>query len=166
MKIEMLRYSIITGLLIGITGSGVLAQTGGTKITSRLAKELTGEWRNRYVKIILNNDPPSDTSKIMEADSTNWEARLGIQPIRTHFNADGSFYSEYRNLKDSLVRRPAGNWTVEGDTLIMTQLKPDKSVLRLRVSIQGDRAVFTGRIDFEGDGKENDDYYGIQKKFK
>ena len=143
MKNKRLSYSFITGLLIGVAGSGAFAQTGEMRTTNRLAKELTGEWRNRYVKVTLNNDPPSDSAKIMEADSTNWEARLGIQPIRTHFNADGSFYSEYRSRKDSLVRRPSGDWTVEGDTLIMTQLKPTKSILRLRVRVEGVYAVFT-----------------------
>ena len=102
----------------------------------------------------------------MEADSSNWEAKLKIKPIRTHFIEDGAYYSDYRNLKDSTVRRPTGAWSLKGDSLTMTQLTPDKSVLKLQLKINNDQATFHGFIDFDGEGVTNDEYFGVQKKFK
>ncbi|MCR8557872.1 hypothetical protein KXD93_09480 [Mucilaginibacter sp. BJC16-A38] len=131
---------------------------------SNLTSQLIGEWRNVYVKITLHNK--TKPVQTMEADSTNWEARLGIKPIRTHFMEDGTYYSEYRNGKDSILRRPSGMWSIKGDSLTITQLKPDKSVLKVQVKISNDHATFSGLIDFDGEGVWNDEYFGIQKKFK
>jgi len=35
----------------------------------------------------------------------NWEAKLKIHPVHTHFESNGTYYSEYFNLKDSLVKK-------------------------------------------------------------
>lgn len=140
-----------------------IAITAFSKI-NRPAKPLIGEWRNVYVKVIMHNK--AKPAVTMEADSTNWEARLGIKPIRTHFMEDGTYYSEYRNTKDSLVRRPAGTWSLNGDSLTMAQVTPDKSTLKVQVKINGDHATFHGMIDFDGEGIANDEYFGVQKKFK
>lgn len=131
-----------------------------------MQEALTGQWRNVYVKMTLHTrtDDNSDTSMVMEADSTNWAARLGIQPIRTYFEKGGTYYSEYRDLKDSIVRRPSGNWSIKGDALTMYQLSPSKTVTTLHVAVTGGRAAFSGLIDFDGDGKLDDAYYGIQRK--
>ncbi len=131
--------------------------------TSDLSNQLIGEWRNVYVKLILHHK--SDSTITMEADSSNWEDRLRIKPIRTHFRNDGTYYSEYRNLKDSLVKKPSGTWSMKGDSITMTQLIPDKSVYKFHLAITGNMATFHGNIDFDGEGIDNDEYVGIQKKF-
>lgn len=124
-----------------------------------LATALTGEWRNLYVRINIKD-------KVMEADSSNWEARLQIKPIRTHFQADGSYYYEYRNLQDSVVMMPSGTWTIEGDSLIMSQTKPQATRMKFLLQIDKDVATFTGLIDFDGDGKTEELYYGRQRKYR
>ena len=149
-------------LIAGFMG-GLVALTSFSK-TGRSPSPLIGEWRNVYVKVIIHNK--TKPAAAMEADSTNWEARLRIKPIRTHFMEDGSYYSEYRTPNDSLVRRPAGKWSVKGDSLTMAQLTPDRSTLTVHVKINGDHASFHGMIDFDGEGVANDEYFGIQKKFK
>lgn len=122
-----------------------------------LAQALTGEWKNLYVKINIRD-------KVMEADSSNWEERLHIKPIHTYFNKDGSYRSEYRNLQDSLVRVASGSWAIEGDTLIMNETKPEVSRSKFQLLIEQDVATFRGLIDFDGDGKADDLYYGRQRK--
>jgi hypothetical protein len=124
-----------------------------------LAKALIGEWRNIYVRINIKD-------KLMEADSANWEERLHIKPIRTHFQADGTYYSEYRNLQDSIVRRPTGTWALHGDSLTMSQLEPETMQMTLRLKIEGNVATFTGLIDFDGDGKSEELYLGRQRKYR
>jgi len=126
-------------------------------IKGPLARALAGEWKNLYVKITIKD-------KVMEADSSNWEERLHIRPIHTYFNKDGSYRSEYRNLKDSLVRVTSGNWTIEGDTLMMNETAPEVSHMKFELRIEKDIATFRGLIDFDGDGKVDDLYYGRQRK--
>jgi hypothetical protein len=152
-------YSLLTVLILA-----VVCVTAFSAIPQEsLSKQLIGEWRNIYLKIKLNINDAKST--VMEVDSSNWEARLKIKPIRTHFMADGSYYSEYFNLKDSIVRRTSGTWAIKYDTLTMAEVKPEKSTLKLHISIAKNRATFSGIIDFNGDGKVDDEYYGIQKKF-
>ena len=154
---------IYSYLLLGLAVC-VLALTSFARVSPiDLAKDLVGEWRNVYVKIIVHHQGSPNIT--MEADSTNWDSRMRIKPIRTHFKEDGTFYSEYFNLKDSLVRKTSGNWTVNDDLLTMTQILPEKSVLKLHVKISVDHAIFIGVIDFDGEGIENDEYFGIQRKF-
>jgi hypothetical protein len=136
------------------------AAVGQTPPQGPLAQALVGEWSNLELRITMNNG----AGPIMAADSSNWAERLGIKPIHTFFKADGSYYSEYRNLQDSLVRRPSGTWTVEGDSLIMQELRPQTAVYKFRLTIQKDVATFTGLIDFDGDGLRNDLYFGRQRK--
>lgn len=131
-------------------------QSGG-----RLGKALTGEWYNIYVRIDVTD---SGRQQVVEADSSNWEARLKIKPIHTRFYPDGSYTSVYHDLRDSIVMTKTGTWTLKGDTIIMTQQSPVQTSMRLRLSITGKRATFTGLIDFNGDGKADDKYYGIQRK--
>jgi hypothetical protein len=154
------KITILTSvILFCCVASSALAQT-------TLAQQLTGEWRNHYLKIKLHN-AKSDRVIEMEADTSNWEAKLQIKPIRTHFIKDGTYYSEYRNLKDSIFRKVAGSWAItKGDTLVMTQTQPSPSVLKLYLKIDNQLATFSGMIDFDGEGITNDEYYGVQKKFK
>jgi hypothetical protein len=104
--------------------------------------------------------------KVIEADSSNWEDRLHIKPIRTRFQADGTYYSEYRNLQDSIVRRPSGTWTLKGDSLTISQLQPETVQMTFQLHIEKDIATFRVFIDFDGDGKTNDLYYGRQRKYQ
>jgi len=155
-----------TNALILTTGFAivVITLTAASKTVRDLRSQLIGEWRNVYVKVSMHTkDKPA---VITEADSSNWEKRLGIKPIRTHFLEDGTYYSEYRNLKDSVVRRPTGTWSLKGDSLSMIQLTPEKSVLKLHLTITNDHATFHGMIDFDGERINNDEYFGVQKKFK
>jgi hypothetical protein len=128
-------------------------------------KQLLGEWRNTYLKIEMQGKT-GGLPVTMEADSLNWEKVLKMHPIRTHFNTDGSYYSEYFNLKDSLIRRPTGAWAIKGDTIVMAQITPERSETRLHISISNNVATFSGLIDFTGSGKKQDTYLGKQRKFK
>jgi len=163
MKRNKITLLLIAGFAVCFIALTAASKTGRfTNID--LKSQLIGEWRNVYVKVIIHNK--TKPAATMEADSSNWEARLKIKPIRTHFIEDGTYYSDYRNLKDSTVRRPTGTWSLKGDSLTMTQLTPDKSVLTLQLKINKDHATFHGFIDFDGEGVSNDEYFGKQKKFK
>lgn len=65
--------------------------------------------------------------------------RLHIKPIRTHF---------------------------QGDSLFMSQAKPNTMQMTFQLHIEKDVATFTGLIDFDGDGKTDDLYYGRQRKHR
>lgn len=129
------------------------------------SSSIIGEWRNTYLKVIMHSYKNSDTIRIVEANENNWEEVLKSKTIRTFFRSDGTYNSEYRNLKDSIFYSPAGKWSVSGDSLFMTDTFPSREVMyKLKFEIKGNMAEFWSTLDFDQDGKEDDDYYGIQKK--
>lgn len=132
-----------------------------------LEKQLVGEWRNVSLKIKMNTFKNRDTFRIFEVNENNWEAKMRIQPIRTFYRADGTYNSEHRNLKDSLIYNPAGRWAIQGDTIIMMDTFPERALsYRYKIVIKNNIAEFTGLEDCDRDGNADDDYYGTQRRQK
>ena len=57
---------------------------------SKLQQSLTGEWRNTYLKVIMNSFKNSDTPRILEVNEANWEEKLKGKTIRTFYKQDGT----------------------------------------------------------------------------
>jgi hypothetical protein len=129
-----------------------------------LEKDLIGEWYNIYLRVTLNGGVRNDSEKVMECDSANWEIVLQMKPIHTFFRDDGSYRSEYHTLDDSIFQTTSGTWKFSNDTLVMDQLKPSPASYKLKTSIQKGVAEFEGFLDFDQDGKNDDHYFGIQRK--
>ena len=153
----------VSSWIIALAALLVIACTSREK-SNELGKKIVGEWRNIYLKIVINEADTKDSVRISECDSTNWEAMLGIKPIHTFFNADGSYKSDYYNLKDSLFLTNTGSWTIKGDTLIMNQLTPKPGIYKMKTTIVAGVSTFEGMIDFDHDGKQDDHYLGRQRK--
>ena len=130
-----------------------------------LRKDMVGEWRNVYLKVTTNALGSLDSVHVTECDTTNWEKMLGIKPIRTFFLPDGTYRSEYYNLKDSLIMTNTGVWKISNDTLTMEQLQPKAAAYKIKTTIVNGLAEFDGVIDFDGDGQTDDHYLGKQRKY-
>lgn len=130
-----------------------------------LSDRVVGEWHNLSLKIRMNTLNNTDSTRVFEVDERNWEQKMGIRPIRTIYRPDGSYNSEHRNLKDSIIYNPAGRWIILGDTIIMTDTFPERGpAYKYHVRIKGDIAEFTGIEDCDRDGKNDDHYFGVQRK--
>ena len=128
-------------------------------------EQLVGEWRNTYLKVTMPGHKNTDTTSVLEVTEATWQEQLKIQPIRTFFRSDGTFNSEHRNLNDSIVYNPAGKWFVRDNTLHMTDTFPKPGVTyKFKVDINDRIAEFRGLLDWDGDGKEDDEYIGRQRK--
>ncbi|MES1249195.1 MAG: hypothetical protein ABUL46_00850, partial [Chitinophaga rupis] len=135
----------------------VHAQTG-------LREQLIGQWRNLTLHLKVLDAANPVNNKVYDYDEKNWEDSLKIRPIHTYFKANNSFYSEYYNLKDSLVFRQSGKWALEGDHLTFFYEKPKTDTLYFTVGIKDKVATFHGWVDWNGDGKKDDEYAGTQRK--
>ena len=147
-------FSIFLFLMIGCTSSGE-----GEKSTEKLedtSSKILGEWRNLSMIVRM----PDSTVNVPEGQ---WESVLGIKPIRTTFNENGSFISEYRTLEDSVFMTSNGTWQIEGDTLAMIERDNEN---KYYLSIDGDTAIFRGYLDWDQDGLPDDHYAGKQIRFK
>jgi len=134
---------------------------------TELEKQLVGEWRNSSLKLIMNSFSNKDSTKIFEVKEGDWERKMKIQPIRTFYRGDGTYNSEHRTLRDSIIYNPAGRWAILGDTIIMRDTFPEPGLsYRYKIVIKGDVAEFTGMEDCDRDGKADDNYSGTQRRQK
>lgn len=126
--------------------------------TATLKEGMLGEWRNVAMKVTIKGE---QSDSVVDVPAGKWEEVLKIQPIRTVFNEDGSFTSEYRGLDNTIIMTSTGTWDVKGDTLEMTQ---EGSTTYYVTSIEGDMAEFEGTLDWDEDGQADDLYWGRQQK--
>ncbi|HEX9653019.1 MAG TPA: hypothetical protein VGA99_04865 [bacterium] len=129
-----------------------------------LRHAMIGEWRNVSIHVTTNSVNNSDSSAAFAADESNWEEKLRMKPIRTFYLEDGTYYSEYHNLSDSLFHKASGTWSVRSDTLILNQQQPDVETYKSKVVLKEDLGEFTILLDWDRDGTEDDLYFGVQRK--
>lgn len=124
---------------------------------------LIGKWQNVSLVMTTNSVNNLDSTSVMKVDESNWEEELNIKPIITEFRADSTYTSTYRNLNDSIVGTTKGKWYVKGDSITMIEYGNPNSYY---MELAGDTASFTGYLDWDGDGKSDDYYVGVQKRIR
>lgn len=126
---------------------------------------LIGAWSNYNLTLNLSSVNNSDLDSLLKIDNpAEWEQVLKIRPILTVFNADGTYYSEYRDLKDSIVYRPTGIWKTREDSLYLNQKYPTDYMSAYFFDLQETRVEFRALLDWDQDGRMDDHYQGIQRK--
>lgn len=128
---------------------------------SQLEQDIVGEWVNISMKVWVKTYNNSDTSFIVDINEKTWDMKMNIKPIITTINEDGTYISEFRNSFDSLIYKPEGFWMIDGDTLIM---EDHQAVYKYQIFIDGDMAEFKSLLDWDKDGKADDEYTGLQRK--
>jgi len=129
----------------------------------QLEQDIIGEWTNVSMRVWVRTYNNSDTSFIVDISEENWELKMNIKPIITTIYEDGTYISEFRNSFDSLIYKPEGSWLIDGDTLIM---EDHQEVYKYQVFIDGDVAEFKSKVDWDRDGRADDEYFGIQYKIR
>ncbi|MEO1050135.1 MAG: hypothetical protein AAFX87_05905 [Bacteroidota bacterium] len=130
--------------------------------TPDLKTQLLGEWRNVSLYVTMDTKHQDSASAVTDVPAGQWETVLGIKPIRTTYKEDGTYTSEYRDLQDSVINVTSGSWSIEGDSLV---LEAEGQSTKYKTEINGDQATFTGFLDWDQDGEEDDLYSGVQKKY-
>jgi hypothetical protein len=123
-----------------------------------LSDQIVGEWRNIDINVTIKTETGDS---ILDVPESKWEEILNIRPIITNYNEDGTYTSEYRTLTDEVMMTTSGYWKVIGDSLQMTERDvPNYYYAEMENGI----VKFTGYLDWDGDGENDDLYIGRQKK--
>jgi len=126
-------------------------------------KQLYGEWRNVSMVITTAHNTPAST--LEEYKEENWEKELKIKPIRTYYNADGTYISEYRDLDNIVFNTTSGTWEIKQDSVVLHQAKPEKRSAAYHVKFQNENlATFSALLDWTNNGKKDDLYVGKQQR--
>jgi hypothetical protein len=96
---------------------------------------------------------------VLEAKEGEWEKVLKMKPILTEFRADGTFTSEYTDLNEKLIKKDIGKWVIRNDSLVVIS---DGKESVYHFVIANDRVHFKAKLDWDGDGENDDVYDAIQ----
>jgi hypothetical protein len=152
-------YLVIFGLL---SCQSQTSESESSENDQQLFPRIMGEWQNLSLVVkIQSRDNNPDSSAVFEVPEGQWEEVLQIRPIVTVFLEDSTYSSTYSNLKDSVVNTSTGTWKVKGDSLYLINKEQNTSYY---VRFDGNKAEFTGYIDWDQDGNADDLYVGVQKK--
>ena len=124
---------------------------------------LVGAWENVSLKVTVNTIDNTDSIFTLMVPAGEWENKLGIKPIRTEYAPNNTYRSEYRNLQDSVIRITRGIWNVFSDTLLL--IEPEATYQYL-MRYRNDIIEFRSQLDWDGDGQDDDEYLGLQRKLK
>ncbi len=127
-----------------------------------LKEMMPGTWESVSIKVVVNSVSNTDSSYVFDVPEKLWKEKLGVQPVKTYYQAEeNKFYSEYIDLDGNITNVERGKWYVFGDTLM--RVTPD-ATYQYEVAISGGVGTFKSMMDWDGDGNEDDEYSGVQRK--
>ncbi len=112
-----------------------------------LQDELPGKWRATGVTIHITDS--LTVTQTLQID----EATLREKPILWEFESG----NRYRTTSGAEGTQARGIWNAFSDTLMMVEPKVTYQYL---VNFTANEAIFRARLDWDGDGEEDDAYVG------
>jgi hypothetical protein len=132
---------------------------------TELVKALVGTWESISLQITMPSWNGSDSTGYVTADESNWETIMQLKPVTTVFNSDHTYYAEYYDLNGQLVNRPSGTWEIRGNTLTYKEEVPVPMTFFQQVEkINETDYRFIFQMDYDQDGREDDQGVGISRK--
>jgi hypothetical protein len=154
----MLRYTL--PLLLLFFPACRQGSDQGSTTKPDLRTKLPGVWETTYLQIKVDSYHNTDSSFVYTVESADWVKKLGVQPYQFAFDDQHHFTTEYRNQAGVLIKEEKGIWNAFGDTLML--IRPDVT-LQYLVALRNGEAYFTGLVDWDSDGLEDDAYFSIQR---
>jgi hypothetical protein len=130
--------------------------------------KLIGRWESltMFVKV-TSAYGVKDSSIVYQVIRDDWEKKTNSKPIELNLGADQRYSLTYRNLQSVVTRTTSGKWKITaGDTMVFMQEVPHQELIRYHVTLNNDVAVFKGKLDFDKDGKADDEYVASSRKMK
>lgn len=161
-----MRIFVFVSLLFGLSfwacqsNESSVESTPEDERSAGLESLLPGTWESVSMKVFVHTVDNSDSSYIFDVPEQRWEKMLGMKPFKTVYQANNKYYSEHRTIADTLMDLTRGMWNVFGDTLMLVT---PEATYQYRVQVRRGLSEFRAFIDFDGDGKEDDEYIGIQR---
>jgi hypothetical protein len=157
MKLHVL---VGVGLLLPL----ICALLAGCAKKSALEQSLIGRWENIGLHVTIHTLNNTDSTMVIDLTEDNLRVGFDTKPFVTILHDDGTYILEIRSKTDSLVASSSGEWMVDGDSVIMRQLKPSLQTFNYQVQIVGDTGQFRTVVDYDHDGKTDDEILSLSRK--
>ena len=159
-KISAMKKMYLALALLMLGAGSCKQESESTEVDLKSA--LPGTWESVSINVIVNSVNNTDSSYVFDVPEKLWTQKLGIRPIKTYYKEENNnYFSEYYDLKDSLINTTRGKWYVFGDSL--TLVTPE-ATYEYEVSVNGGLGNFRSLMDWDGDGEKDDEYVGVQRK--
>lgn len=129
--------------------------------TEDLQTALPGTWESVSLRVDINTADYTDTSYVFEVREEEWIQRLGVKPVKTYYKLDNKYEQVFTSLTDTILSTTRGMWNVFGDTLMMVE---PNSTYHYEATLEGGLMKLKARLDWDGDGAEDDDYLGVHRR--
>ncbi len=136
----------------------------GNTAENDLRNSLVGLWKSDALVVGIDTIHNTETSVILSVTKDEWTEKLKLQPVQTIFNQNKTYVSAYTSADGKLIRVTAGKWDVGKNQLKIHQLFPNDKQMDYRIDISDGFAELRSRLDFDGDGKNDDMFYCQMKK--
>ena len=125
---------------------------------------IIGKWINSTIDVDLETYNNSDTSFHVAINEDNWEIKMNIKPVETFLREDGTFQNNYLDTLGNIFHSNSGIWYLDGDSLFLED--ENDEIYSFRVIVKGDVMEMHTVVDYDDDGKKDDQYFGTYKKIK
>lgn len=160
-----LRYIFFTLIISGLWACQENATSAGDNETPskvNLKESLPGAWQSVSFEVTIHSADNEDTTMIFSVDEANWAKKLGTPPVQTSFYGDNKYKRVFRSAGDLPSDTLQGIWNTFGDTLMLIEAN---ATYQYEVLIQPNGlAKFKSMMDWDGDGYEDDEYIGVERK--
>ena len=137
--------------------------TDSAKAATNLSTQILGEWKSSTLNVKINTALNSDSTEVIDVNEENWERVLKTKPLKMTFTDDGNYMTEFPN-KESAIKASSGKWYMVNDSIYLNQKQPDVMSFQYKTTIDNNMLTFSGIVDWEGDGKVDDNYTSTMKK--
>ena len=126
--------------------------------------DVAGEWVSSGIKVKVNSLNGAEGDTLIEATEDNYPEVLGIKANFSTLNADGSYEDTYILPNDS-IESGTGTWSLGNGTITFTQTVPSARVHTYQMKIDENGVMkVNGKVDFDADGEQDDDFSGTSYK--
>jgi hypothetical protein len=128
--------------------------------------QLTGKWKTVGLNVTMHTVHNTKHDSSISANESNWEQQTEMEPIIFEFNKNGTFATEYRDVLDSLQYRGTGIWRMKGMDSLLLYSSQSARTYTYTFKVRNDSAFFHTVLDFDDDGKADDEMLSIVQKVK
>ena len=127
-------------------------------------EDLIGEWETVTITVNITSKKGKPRNEVTYIGYEEWQTKLQRNPVHIFFYADSTWTWQFYTLEDSLIRGNIGTWFIKGDSLIVKDPAEPKNNKEYRMHAKGDSLEFRTFVDWDYDGKEDDQYIGLNRR--
>ncbi|WNJ21011.1 YciI family protein [Pontibacter sp. G13] len=127
-------------------------------------QNMSGNWEAESISVSVDG-AQGVSVKTIEANKTDFLQVLGIKTNAGDYHSDSTYTEYYLGEGDSLLAKIEGRWYVSQDSMYAyPEGAPEKAnAFRVRW-LDEERAEFSGLVDWDNDGQQDDRFVGISRR--